>query len=284
MFTFRDLLLGALLPGLAALAVLAALGYRRGTGGRAAALALGAGAALGIAGVQRGLPPLLPGRGGPWLFHLAVAGTAMELAESSGRVRGAVRAGARVLLAGLAAWTFVRSYPGGEAGAAFRVALHAAAILGFWAASAGIAARLPGPAAPGILLVAAGAGNLANALSGSFKLGWLGAGLAAALLASAALAWRAPGRPLAGGGVAVPALVLPVLWFQGYYPAFWIGGFFRNGLPAASLLLLLAAPAAALGAAGRDPGRRRALLAVGSALVLSAAAVVIAWAKSPPFE
>jgi hypothetical protein len=226
------------------------------------------------------LPPL---DAKEWLLWLALAAGADGVLEGLFPHRRWSRWLARAALAAAVPWLLLRpllSSSGGSLlqGAAWIGGLGAA-VLFLRASLTSLAGLRPGASVLLLLWAVAGATSGVLLVSGSASLAQLAGALAAALAAGAVLAWWLPASPLARGGTAVPAAVLPGLWIYGH---------FYGETPAASAVLLCFSPVAAWAGESRAVqrlGPRMAAMArLAAALLPLAAAVAVAWAASPSLD
>ena len=282
LFWVKPLLLGAGLPFLVSLAVLALTRRRRTASGKspswAGALAVGGGYLAGQVALL-GWPPVPPLERVDWLWYLAAAavavGTLEALLPSWDWLRWGLRAplGGAVLL--LLLLPLLKTWGRGEM-VAWLAGLGAAGLV-FWAALDSLARRGPGTG-PLLLVVLALGSTLVLLWSGSALFAQLGLALTASLAGSLVVAWWAPSLPPARGIATVVGVLLPGTWLLGYFYA---------EVPAASAVLLAAAlPVAALGQVRpvRERLRPWQAFALRALVVLGlvTAAVVVACRASPP--
>jgi hypothetical protein len=274
-----DVLLGLLLPALAAALLL--LGLRR------AAWGPGAGAALAVGGgyvlahlLQRGWRGFPPAEATDWPWPCAAAGALLGATALTRRGAAPLRVALRLLAGGATAWLVLAAWRRGvEADEArFTVGLLAAGAALAWSVLELRAAR-PGWFLPALLALTAAGAATAIGLSGSAKLALLAGGLCAVLTAAAVGAALRLAPPSLEG--LVPPCVLALL-------ALGLAAHFYSELPARSAQLLAAAPctswllAVALRERGRGPLASALLLLPAAALLALAAA--LAHAASPSWD
>jgi len=215
----EPVLLGVLLPALAAGVLLLLLHRIWGSGETPAGPALLCAFSAGHAALF-GWPSLPPPETLGWLPWLAILALLPGLAAFrgwSGNAAGWLVRAAVVgaLLAASLRPMLANYWSGGEA--ALWLVLLGAGLLAWWGAAETLAARNPGWIVPLLLLTAAcaTAGVLLN--SGSAKLAQLAGVLASGLGAAMVFGIRHRGFSLAGSGLAVAAVILAVLWLNGYF-------------------------------------------------------------------
>jgi hypothetical protein len=274
-FYSQALLYGALLPAAVSAAVLLLTWrpWRRDLPPEGTAwgvgLALAAGYLVGHVGVEGGRPPWPPREAVDRLWYLTFAAAALSLLDGWRRGPAWLRRLPRAALWLGAVWLLSLAalrQPGGEAVPTLLGA--AAAGLLFWAALAGLARRLPGPALPLALLpTAAGAAVLLYRCH-TIRLAQLAGVVAAALLPLLA---RSCVRPALMTATAPVVLLLPGLWLTARLYAY-------TTPPATSLALLAAAALAAgvtcLPGVRRRPAWQRNLLTAALAVLLAVVAVL----------
>jgi hypothetical protein len=230
-----------------------------------AALAVGAGYATSHAFI-RGAPEALPADATQLLFHFAIAGALLGIAEGL-ELPVAARWGARAVLSAAVPWLLLRGLEE-HTWESTKEAMLWYAGLGFglfsvWAVLEWRARQVQGGPQPLVFCLVAGGGAVALAAGRSGVLGQMAGALAAALGPLVLLAFLEPKRS-ARGAIPVFVLVLAALAMSGHFFA---------ELPASSALLLLIAPLAAV---------RRWWLGATVALALVGAAIYLSHAANPP--
>jgi hypothetical protein len=283
LFWVKPLLLGAGVPLVVSLAVLALTRRRRAAAGAPSgwggALAVGGGYLAGHAALVGG-PPVPPKERVDWLWCLTAAAVLVCTVAGLVAPRDWLRWGLRAPLGGavlvLLLLPFLKTWGRGET-TVWLAGLGAAGLV-LWAGLDAVAARGPGIGAPLLLVLLALGSSLVLLLSGSAVYGQLGLALTAALAGSLVAACWAPSLLPPRGLATVVGVLLSGLWLLGYFYA---------EVPAVSAALLAAAlPAAAL--VQVRPVRKRlrpwqaVLLGVLVLLVPVTAAVVTAYSASPP--
>jgi hypothetical protein len=271
---WAQLLWGALLPAVAAGALLAFAGFaggRAAAGGWGGALAVGGAYVAGHVGLF-GWPSFPPAEATKWFPYLAIAASLVGAVESTPRCRPAVRWLVRLVIGAVALWEMFSVVGAG----AFAASLVAVLV---FLGSIGVLERRLGRASFLLVLAVTGtAASVAIVLSGSALVAQLGGVLAAAL--GALFPFALAGWPSGswGRGVVFPAaLVLASLVLVAHFYA---------ELSVAGAVLLGVAPSASwVGEAG--PVRRlhpwQAALVRGAAVaVVAGAAVALALWAAPP--
>jgi len=231
-----------------------------------AALAVGAGYATSHA-LIRGAPEALPADATQLLFHFAIAGALLGIAEGL-ELPVAARWGARAVLSAAVPWLLLRglaehTWESTTEGALWYAGLGLG-LFSVWAVLEWRARGLEGPAQPLVFCLVAGGGALALAAGRSGVLGQMAGALAAALAPLVLYVFLVKPARAARGAIPVFVLVLAALAMSGHFFA---------ELPASSALLLLIAPLAAV---------RRHWLGAAVALVLVGAAIYLSYAANPP--
>lgn len=270
----EPLLYGVLVPVVVSGVVLAVgLRPRRAgatDGGRwIGALAHGGGYAAGYA-LLFDWPALPPCEDWQWLAHVALIAVAAGLVDAQPGAPAAVRWGVRLLVSGLTAWLLVPIWV--EARVFWMLGLGAAVIT-LWAVLRRLAAHASAVCVSLALLAAlVGAGGVL-VLTGNARFGQLAGALAATFGARLVVGFF--NRPVCEdvGSLAVVAVLLPGLMFNGHFNNY-------GDVPAAIFVLVALAPVAAW-VAGIGPLRRltgwpETLVRVGGVVLVTGAALAVA--------
>ncbi|MEJ5251619.1 MAG: hypothetical protein HPY54_11705 [Chthonomonadetes bacterium] len=221
-FLAQQILWGAVLPALIALAVLVVFNWRLGRGAGVSLhwgtpVALTAGylfAHWRIVGLPLSFPPL---DSNEWLFVMGVVVTLWAIVEHFTARWERARAAARLVLAGAVAWLVLKPLIGSVWQGSAWYFWWGGLTLGWWlwwSLQAGLADRLPGPVVPLVLSMVAGGGGLILLWSNSSSLSQLGGAVAAVVGALVPLMlWRRD--VLVGASAIAPAVgLLGLVWIN----------------------------------------------------------------------
>lgn len=278
----QSLLRGALFPALVSAVVLAVAWWRPGVAGRRGwpAVAIALGYVVGHTAII-GRPPFPAIESTQWPFWLALAAALVatplawvEAGAWTAWIRRVVFAvGVPLLLLS----ALFRHRFGKLEGVLWLAGLALAFIVLAWAVES-LADRLPGPAIPGGLVVAASAASAVILLSGSALVSQLGGVLAATLGAVTVATLLRPGRSLESSGA---------FGFVVVYWAMLLSGRFYVEVAAPSAILLALAPLSGLVLRSRrlsGSGRFRGLLVVVALTgAIGGAALAVAWLLAPDY-
>ncbi len=222
-FLAQQILWGAVLPGLVALALLIAFNWRLGRGAGVSLhwgtpVALSAGylfAHWRIVGLPLSFPPV---DSNEWLFVTGFVVMVWAIVEHFTARWGSVRMAGRLVLSGAIAWLVLKPLMGSVwQGSAWYLWWGGLTLCWWlwWSLQAGLTERIPGPLVPLVLSMVAGGGGLVLLWSNSSSLSQLGGAVAAVVGALVPpLLWRRD--VLVGTPAIAPAAgVLGLVWING---------------------------------------------------------------------
>lgn len=221
-FLAQQILWGAVLPGLIALALLIAFNWRLGRGAGVSLhwgtpVALSAGylfAHWRIVGLPLSFPPV---DSNEWLFVTGFVVMVWAIVEHFTARWGSVRMAGRLVLSGAIAWLVLQPLMGSVWQGSAWYLWWGGLTLGWWlwwSLQAGLADRLPGPLVPLVFSMVAGGGGFVLLWSNSSSLSQLGGSVAAVVGALVPpLLWRRD--VLVGTPAIAPAAgVLGLVWIN----------------------------------------------------------------------